>query len=199
MSLLLSGADTAIALFRALLLVLAILLGVICVMDWAVRTRKISPFNRLARFFRSTVDPFLAPIERRVVRAGGLPSSAPLWALGALLVGGFLLLTALEFLRSQALTATTLVDAGPAGVARVIISALFSILRIAIIVSVIASWLPISQLSPWVRWSYRLSEPVLRPLRQFVPSLGGLDLTPLIAYFLLGLIESAIFHLFGLM
>lgn len=199
MPVLLSGADTAIALLRTMLVVLAALVGVVCVADWAVRTRRISPFNQIARFFRSTVDPFIAPIERRVVRAGGSPSSAPLWALAVLVIGGFLLLTLFEFLRAQLTTAATLAGAGPAGILRLVISAVFSLLRIAIIVSVIASWLPVSPFSRWIRWSYRLSEPVLKPLRQFMPSLGGLDITPIVAYFLLGLIESAIFHVFRLM
>lgn len=199
MAVVLNGTDTFIALFRTVLMVLAILLGIVCVIDWAVRTRRISPFNGIARFFRSTVDPFIAPVERRVVRAGGLPSSAPLWALVIVLVGGFLILSLLEFLRTQMVSAAMLASDGPAGIFRLAITAVFSLLRIAIIVSVIASWLPVSQFSPWVRWSHRLSEPVLRPLRQFVPSLGGLDITPIIAYFLLGLIESAILHVFQLM
>lgn len=199
MSLLTDAADTAIAIFRSVLMIAALLLGVVCIIDWAVRTRRISPFNGVARFFRTTVDPLIAPIERRVVRAGGSPASAPWWALVAVLVGGFLLLSLLEFIRFQLINAVMLTRSGPAGLARLVISAIFSILRIAVIVRMIASWLPISQLSRWVRWSYRLSEPVLAPLRQFVPTLGGIDITPLIAYFLLGLIESAIFHVFQLM
>lgn len=199
MSAILGGADTFISLVRVVLMVLAILLGIVCVMDWAVRTRRISPFNALARFFRASVDPFIAPVERRVVRAGGSASSAPLWALVILVVGGLVLLTFLEFLRNQLMTTGILLSSGPRGFIVLVISAVFSILRIAIIVSVIASWLPISQFSRWVSWSYKLSEPVLRPLRQFVPSLGGIDITPLIGYFLLSLIESAILHVFQLM
>lgn len=199
MSLVIDAGDTAIALFRSALMIAALLLGVVCVVDWAVRTRRISPFNGVARFFRSTVDPLIAPLERRVVRAGGSPASAPWWALVAVLVGGFLLLTLFEFIHWQLITAAVLARSGPAGIAHLVISAFFSILRIAIIVRVIASWLPVSQLSHWIRWSYRLSEPVLVPLRQFVPTLGGIDITPIIAYFLLGLIESAIFHVFQLM
>ncbi|SRR6266540_757630 len=195
----LAGADALIALVRSALLIATIVLGVLCLVDWAARTRKISPFNPIARFCRSTIDPFIAPVERRVVRAGGLPASAPFWALIAVVVGGILLITLLDFLRNQLVTVVTLSSAGPAGVIRLVLSGLFSLLRIAIIVRVISSWLPISQYSRWVRWSYKLSEPLLAPLRQFVPGLGGIDITPIIAYFLLGLIESAIFHVFQLM
>jgi uncharacterized protein len=61
-------------------------------------------------------------------------------------------------------------------------------------VRVISSWLPISPYSPWVNWSYRLSEPLLAPLRRVVPVLGGLDITPIVAYILLGIIESLLFR-----
>ena len=89
--------DAAIQVLRTVLLSIAVVFGAICVLDWAVRTRKISPFNAIARFCRSTVDPFIAPIERRVVRAGGTPAAAPLWALAVVVVGGILLLTFLDF------------------------------------------------------------------------------------------------------
>ena len=41
-----------------------VVLAVICLIDWLVRTRRINPFNPVARFFRSSVDPLLAPVER---------------------------------------------------------------------------------------------------------------------------------------
>ena len=83
----LSGADAVIQILRTALLSVAVVFGVICLLDWAVRTRKISPFNAVARFCRSTVDPIIAPIERRIVRAGGAPASAPLWALAGVVIG----------------------------------------------------------------------------------------------------------------
>jgi len=60
---------------------------------------------------------------------------------------------------------------------------------------VISSWLPISPYSAWVNWSYRLSEPILSPLRRVVPVLAGLDITPIVAYILLGIIENLLFRL----
>jgi YggT family protein len=197
METLVSGADSVIAIFRVTLVVLAVLLTIVCVIDWALRTRRISPFNRVARFFRSTVDPLITPVERRVVRAGGLPSSAPIWALVTIVIGGLLLLTFLEFLRNQLMTIAVEMSDGSLNPFHLFIQAIFTVARIAIIVSVVASWLPISQFSRWVRWSYKISEPILRPVRQFVPLFGGLDITPIIAYFLLGLIESALFRFIG--
>jgi YggT family protein len=39
---------------------------------------------------------------------------------------------------------------------------------------------------------YRITEPVLRPIRQFMPSLGGIDLSPVILFFIIIFIEKVI-------
>ena len=195
MDVFLSATDAVIQVLRTALLSIAVVFGAICVLDWAVRTRKISPFNVVARFCRSTIDPFIAPIERRVVRAGGNPSSAPLWALAAVVVGGILLLSFLDLIRIEVIRSMVASQEGSAGIFHLLVTWTFSLLKIALVVRVISSWLPISPHSVWVRWSYLLSEPILAPLRRVVPLLGGLDITPIIAYFLLNIIESLLFRL----
>ena len=191
----LSGAGAIIQVVRAALLSIAVVFGVICVLDWAVRTRKISPFNAIARFCRATVDPLIAPIERKVVRAGGTPASAPLWALAAVVIGGILLLSLLDFVLLQVARSMIASQNGAAGIFQLLVSWTFTILKIALIVRVISSWLPVSPYSRWVLWSYKLSEPILAPLRRIVPNLGGLDITPILAYFILSLTESFLLRL----
>ena len=191
----LSGTDALIQVLRTALLSIAVVLGVICVLDWAVRTRKISPFNAVARFCRSTVDPIIAPVERRVVRAGGTPASAPLWALAAVVVGGILLLTLLDVIRLEVVRSIIASQEGAAGVFHLLVSWTFTILKAAIVVRVISSWFPISPYSRWVRWSYLLSEPILAPFRRIIPSLGGLDLSPIVAYIVLNLLEGVMLRL----
>lgn len=178
--------DSIFEAVRVATLFVVAVFAVICVVDWAVRTRRINAFNPIARYFRSTIDPFIAPIERRVVRAGGSPTVAPWWALVAAVVGAILLLSLLGFLRTQVLFAALAANQGAPGVFRLLVVWTFAILRLALIVRVISSWLPVNPYSPWLRWSFLLSEPILRPLRQIIPSLGAIDITPIIAYFLLG-------------
>jgi len=189
------GVGVVIDVLRTVLLSIALVFGAICVLDWAVRTRKISPFNAIARFCRSTVDPLIVPIERKVVRAGGTPAAAPLWALAAVVVGGILLLTLLDFIRLGVANSIIASQSGAGGIFHMLVSWTFTILKIALLVRVISSWLPVSPYSAWVRWSYVLSEPILAPMRRIVPNLGGLDVTPILAYFLLNLTESLLFRL----
>ena len=189
------GVDLVIQVLRTALFSIAVVFGAICALDWAVRTRKISPFNPVARFCRTTIDPFISPIERRVIRAGGTPASAPLWALAAVVIGGILLLTLLDVVRVEVIRSIVASQEGAAGIFHLLVSWTFTILRLALIVRVISSWLPMSPYSPWIRWSYALSEPILAPLRRIVPAFGGLDITPILAYFLLSIVESLLFRL----
>ena len=189
------GAGVGMEVLKTAFLALAVALAAICLLDWAVRTRKISPFNSVARFFRSIVDPFIAPVERKVVRAGGTPASAPLWALVAVVVGGIIIMTILDFIRTELLRASLYSSQGSAGLYRLLVSWTFGILKVALLVRVVSSWLPVSPYSLWVSWSYKLSEPILAPLRRIVPTLGAFDITPIIAYFLLSLIQSFMLRL----
>jgi len=173
----------------------AVALAVIFAVDWLARTRRISPFNPIARFFRTSVDPLLAPVERRVVRAGGLPASAPWWALVALVVGGILLITLLGFLRNQIVGAAYAVASGPRGVFVLLVSLTFFVLQTALLVRVVSSWFRISPYSAWIRWSFVLTEPILGPLRRVIPPLGMMDITPIVAYFLLRIFASLLLSL----
>lgn len=164
----------------------------VAVIDWMVRTRRINPFGPVARFFRSRIDPLLEPVERRVIRAGGLPASAPWWALGGIVVVGIVLMAILDFVAGLVVDLMIGVSSGPGGILRLLVFWTFTLLRIAILVRVIASWLPIGPYSPWIRWSFTLSEPLLRPLRRVIPPFRSIDLTPIIAFFALGILEGLV-------
>jgi YggT family protein len=186
------GLRVASEVLRYALFGAAVVAGVVAGVDWAVRTRRINPFGATARFFRRTVDPLMVPIERRIVRAGGRPSSAPLWALGVVVVGGLLLIALLDFVIRQLGFATTAFSLGASGVLMLVVGWTFAVLRVALIVRVISSWVRVSPYSKWVRWSYAFTEWMLAPLRQLIPLLGGIDVTPIVAYLLLGLLERVV-------
>lgn len=184
--------DQLMVAVRFALVVIAGVFAVFCIIDWLVRTRRVNVFGGLARFSRSKIDPILEPIERRVVRAGGNPVSAPLWALAAVVIGGILLVSVLDFIRAELLGLAFATQSGPRGLFKLFVSWTFDFLRIAILVRVVSSWLPVSPHSGWIRWSYTVSEPILRPLRQVIPALGPIDITPIIAYFLIGFLQGAV-------
>jgi len=179
-----------IGVLRLVLLALAAVAAVVCLVDWLVRTRRINPFGPVARFFRARVDPLMAPVERRIVRAGGMPTSAPWWALVAVVVGGIVLITLLQYVISLVVRGVYFASQGPSGLLFFVLWLTFRLLGLAILVRVLLSWIPgVSPYSRWVRWAFVLSEPVLRPLRQVIPTIGMIDITPIAAYFLLQVLE----------
>ena len=69
------------------------------------------------------------------------------------------------------------------------ISTLFLVLTLAIFARVLLSWLPIRQDSQFAVILFEITEPILGPLRRIVPRLGMIDLTPIVALFLLQFLE----------
>ena len=176
---------------RVALLYAAIAVAVVCAVDWAVRTRRISPFSRTARFFRTRVDPLMEPVERVILRAGGTPSSAAWWTLVGLILFGILLITLLQFV-GGILAQVVFGINEPRSIPLLLVSWAFSVLRLALLVRVISSWLPISPYSRWIRWSYVLTEWMIAPLRRIIPLIGMIDITPIVAWFLLNIVQSAL-------
>jgi YggT family protein len=195
MQMFLNAFDSSLALLRVGLFGVAAVLAAVCTVDWMVRTRKLSPFGPVARFMRSSVDPLLKPVERRVVRAGGLPSSAPWWALGTIVLAGIVLLALLGFVRSQVAFLYYSLTSGPGAIVRLLIIWVFTVVQLALIVRVLLSWLPIRPGAWYSRWSYAITEPILKPLRRIIPMIGMMDITPIVAWFLLGLLQGLVTRL----
>ncbi len=183
--------NLALVLLRPAVFAAGALTAVAAVASYAIRTRKLQPFSPLARFIRERVDPWLiAPMERRLLRAGGTPYAAPWWTLAAVIIGGLLLISLLAFLRDQLAMLAFATRRG--SILFVLVRWTFGILRVALFARVISSWVGGSPYSRWWRWSFVLTEPILAPLRRIVPTIGMFDITVIVAYFGLQIIESMI-------
>jgi YggT family protein len=176
---------------RRALFVVAVVVALVALVDWLVRTRRLNPFGPIARFCRRFIDPLMAPIERRVVRAGGQPSAAPWWTVVIVVVGGLLLVTVLDFL-GRIIVQLFWGLSSPARLGLLLLSWTFALIRIALIVRVISSWFQISPYSKWIRWSYVLTEWMLAPLRRILPLFGPIDISPIVAFLLLTLVQRAL-------
>lgn len=183
---------TLTAMLRSGLLALGVGFAVIAAVDWGARTRRLSPFGGTSRFMRGSVDPRLAGIERQVVRAGGQPSTTPWWALIAFIVMALLLLAAVDMLSGIVREVAYAASTGGTGYLYLVIRWAFAFLRIALLIRVLSSWFPRAAGSKWLRWSFGATEWLLRPLRRVIPSLGMVDITPIVAYFIIQIAEGLV-------
>jgi YggT family protein len=72
------------------------------------------------------------------------------------------------------------------------ISQLVSLYTFLIFVRIILSWFPMNPAGPLASVTqvlFRITEPVLGPVRRIVPSLGPFDISPIVVVFLLGIVQ----------
>lgn len=60
---------------------------------------------------------------------------------------------------------------------------------------VMLSWLPIPSLAKITRLFGEITDPLLLPLQKIIPPIGGIDLSPMVLFFLLSLLEQYLFSL----
>lgn len=189
---LIEGLAIVLTIARPLVLVIALITGGAALASWASRTRRIQPFSPIARFTRQRLDPMFAPAERRLLLAGGQPAHAPWWTVGAIVIGGLLLLSGLQFIISQLLMADMAARSGSRGIVRLIVTWSFAVLKLAIIARVIASWVGGSPYKKLWRWAFVITDPILVPLRRVLPTFGPIDLSPLVAYFGVVIVQALV-------
>lgn len=77
-----------------------------------------------------------------------------------------------------------------------IISTVFRLYSYLILARIFLTWIPIDPDNPVVQFIYRVTEPVLAPFRIILPLGGmGLDLSPIIVFFLLNLLQRSIINI----
>ena len=177
---------------RLAVLAAALLATAAAVAAHAVRTRRIDPRGRLARTVRRLTDPVLVPIERRLLRARINPQHAPWWLAGATVFGGILVLTFVEWVAIQVLTAGEAAAHGSRGLGALVLDWAFGLLGLALIVRVIGSWLGATRYTPWMKPFVLATEWLLVPLRRVVPDFGMFDITPLVAWFLVQFVRTLV-------
>ncbi|MFN2488238.1 MAG: YggT family protein [Actinomycetota bacterium] len=78
-----------------------------------------------------------------------------------------------------------------------IVCAALSLYTLILFVRIILSWVtmawaPPPALSPAIEVIYRLTEPVMGFFRRYIPPMGGLDLSPLVIFLLISVIQRSI-------
>ena len=61
---------------------------------------------------------------------------------------------------------------------------------------IILSWIPnVDFYHPVVRFLYSVTEPVLQPFRRLLPSMGGIDFSPILVFLVLEFVRNAVLRL----
>ncbi len=136
-------------------------------------------YNPLSQAIVKLTNPVLRPLRRYIP------------ALGKVDTASVLLMFALQLLNTWLVSALFGTHLGVVAMLIVafteLLSKLIYLYIFAIIIQAIASWVAPGAHNPVLRLIEALTEPLLRPIRQLLPNLGGLDLSPLVVIVLLQL------------
>jgi len=70
-----------------------------------------------------------------------------------------------------------------------LIDFIFWLLNLAILLRVLFSWINPDPSNALVRFIYQITEPILAPLRRYIPPVAGMDITPMVAIMILELLR----------
>ena len=75
------------------------------------------------------------------------------------------------------------------------INILFELLIWLLIIRIILSWLPHNRYHPIIDFIYKITEPLLSPFRNMIGPIGGIDLSPIILFFLINYIHRLLIRI----
>jgi YggT family protein len=73
-----------------------------------------------------------------------------------------------------------------------LLSLLLDAYSAVVLVSVVLSWLRLSEDNPLLRFTRALTEPALAPIRRLLPSGAGIDISPMVLLLALGLVRRVL-------
>jgi YggT family protein len=73
----------------------------------------------------------------------------------------------------------------------------FDLYSMALLARILFEWIRVPYSSRVMRFLWDITEPLLAPIRSILPSFGGLDFSPLIAFFLLNFAQRLVFMMLG--
>ncbi|MFC6297002.1 YggT family protein [Pseudomonas sp. CCM 7893] len=144
-------------------------------------------YNPLCQFAVKATQPLLKPLRRVIPSVFGLDMSSLVLAILVQLA-----LMALTLLLTYGTTGNFLQLLIWAIIG---VTALFlKIFFFALIISVILSWVAPGSHNPGAELVNQICEPALAPFRKILPNLGGLDISPILAFMVLKLLDMLVIN-----
>jgi len=168
---------------RLLISTAADIFTLIAILRLLLQLVKADFYNPISQFIVRATDPFVRPLRRVIPGFGGIDFASLVLALLVQMLGWFLLLAL-----AGAITVNPLAYLIFAlfGTAKVVLNFYF----FAIIILVILSWVAPGNYNPAAVLIAQLTDPLMAPFRRLLPSMGGLDLSPMLVLFVLHIANS---------
>ncbi len=156
----------------------------------------LNPFSWLAVTLRRTTEPVLRPVRAVLIGFRVDPNFAPFLVIILLIVAGYMLV---ELVRGLLWTIAGVIYAltsgqpgTPIAVAGYLLFGLLELYTLGIFVRIIFLFVGVGYGNRLMRFLYRITEPLLAPLRRMVPPAGMFDLSPMVAIIIVWVCKAAV-------
>ncbi len=140
-------------------------------------------YNPISQMVVKLTSPLLNPLRRVIPGFGGLDIASLLLAYGIQIVTMALILLVAGM--GKDIPWANLLVWAPLGLFGLLLKIYFW----GLIITVIASWIAPNSYNPALILINQILEPVVRPIRAKMPDLGGIDLSPIVVFLLIQVLE----------
>jgi YggT family protein len=153
----------------------------------------VNPFSRTAIAIRRATDPVLLPVRRSLVALRVDARAAPLVAiLLIILVGWFIYQLLFTLLATVAGVLGAITSGRPIAVFGHLLYGFLGFYSLLIFIRIIFMWFSMGHGNPVMRFLIGATEPLLAPLRRTIPPVGMFDISPIVAFLLIWLLQAAV-------
>ena len=138
-------------------------------------------YNPISQFIVKATNPLLVPLRRLIPGLGGIDVASLVltYAIQVLVMAGVLMLSGYPLPWANILIWALI------GITALVLNVYFW----GLIITVIASWIAPNSYNPALILINQILEPVIRPIREKMPDMGGLDLSPIVVFLLIQVLE----------
>lgn len=145
-------------------------------------------YNPISQFLVKVTNPLVVPLRRVLPGYGGIDFSSLLLAI------------LLQLLAIVAILAAHGIWPSNVGLLLVwsvlgVVSLLANFYFFALLAMIILSWVAPASNHPAIHLLHQITEPVMAPFRSALPPMGGLDLSPILVFILINVLQIALRHL----
>ncbi|MEO7970953.1 MAG: YggT family protein, partial [bacterium] len=152
----------------------------------------LNPFSWSSIAIRRLTDPAIGPVRRTLARMAVDPKYAPLVAiLIAVLLGWFVLQLVSGIANTFAGILVSMNAHSLIATIGYLLYGLLGLYSLLIFVRIILSWGTVGYQNRMMRFLINVTEPLLGPLRRYVPPVGAFDISPIIAFVIIWLMQAA--------
>jgi len=140
-------------------------------------------YNPLSQFVVRVTNPVLLPLRRLIPSVGRLDTASLVLAVGVQTVA---IMAALALMGYRPANLLVLPVWSVLGVASLVVNVFF----FAILGLIIFSWIAPNSYHPALALLHQLTEPVMGPFRRLLPAVGGLDLSPILVFVVINVLDK---------